>query len=109
MWPDESKSNKGSFRDQPVRMEIDEHIAPFFIRWDADKNFWRVADYYEYVLGAIYTGEDIIETNNKCVKKMQEIDVRAPHYRHDIGTKFATKEIPVLTKLGYLGEQNVTA
>ena len=35
MWPDEGESHNGSFRDQPVRMEIDEHIAPFFIRWDA--------------------------------------------------------------------------
>lgn len=102
MWPDEGESHNGSFRDQPVRMEIDEHIAPFFIRWDAEKNYWRIADYYEYVLGAVYTGEDIIETNNKCVKKMQEVDVRAPHYRHDIGTKFANKEIPQLQELGYL-------
>ena len=102
MYPDEGNSDAGSFKDQPVRMEIDDNIAPFFIRWDADKNFFRIADDYEYVLGATFVGDDIIETNQKCVEKMQEIDVRAPHYRHDIGTKFAEEEIPILAELGYL-------
>jgi phosphoribosylamine-glycine ligase len=101
-YPDEGDSHDGCFKDQPVRMEIDDHIAPFFIRWDEDKTYYRIADYYEYVAGVNYVGDDIIETNQKCVEKMQEIDVRAPHYRHDIGTKFVEIEIPELIKLGYL-------
>ena len=101
-YPDEGDSHEGCFKDQPVRMEIDQNIQPFFIRWDEDKNYYRIADYYEYVAGVTYVGDDIIETNQKCVEKMQEIDVRAPHYRHDIGTKFAEEEIPILAELGYL-------
>ena len=101
-YPDEGDSKEGSFKDQPIRMEIDDHIQPFFIKWDADNNYYRIADYYEYVAGITYVGEDIIETNQLCVEKMQEIGVRAPHYRHDIGTKFATQEIPELERLGYL-------
>jgi len=101
-YPDEGDSKEGSFKDQPIRMEIDDHIQPFFIKWDADNNYYRIADYYEYVAGITYVGEDIIETNQLCVEKMQEIGVRAPHYRHDIGTKFATQEIPELERLDYL-------
>jgi len=50
----------------------------------------------------MFHGDDIIKTNEKCVKRMEKIDVRAPHFRHDVGTKFVEKEIPLLKKLGYL-------
>jgi hypothetical protein len=101
-FPDEGESHAGSFKDQPVRMEIDEHIQPFFIRWDQDKGYYRIADYYEYICGVTFAGDDIKATNQRCVNWMSDIDVRAPKYRHDIGSVFADKEIPLLQKLGYL-------
>jgi phosphoribosylamine---glycine ligase len=101
-FPAEGHSHEGSMKDQPVKMEVDEHVAPFYVKWDEKKKYWRIADYYEYVAGVCFHGNDIIKTNEKCVKRMKEIDVRAIHFRTDIGTKFAEEEIPKLKKMGFL-------
>lgn len=104
-FPDEGNNHEGSFKDQPVEFpdnEPGEHIAPFFVKYDDGKGFWRIANYYEYVCGVCFHGDDIGEVNEECVELMDQVVVRAPHYRHDIGQKFADKEIPQLEEWGYL-------
>ena len=49
LYPDETPVDIGSFKDQPVRFEVTQNIQIFFLRWDADKNYYRIADYYEYL------------------------------------------------------------
>ena len=106
-FPSERESHEGSFKDQPVIIPQcvggwSEHIAPFYIRWDDKKEFWRVADYYEYVLGVCHHDNDILKANERCVEDMKLVEIRAPRYRHDIGQKFANEELDILNKWGYL-------
>ena len=100
-FPGEEKHHEGSFKDQPVQIEIDEHVAPGYIKWDEKRSIYRVADYYEDIAQFSYHG-DIGAANKKCVEAMKKVVVRAPHYRTDIGEKFEKKELPTLKARGYL-------
>jgi phosphoribosylamine-glycine ligase len=100
-FPGEEKHHEGSFKDQPVEMDIDEHVAVGYVKWDEKRSIFKVADWYEDIAQFSYHG-DIVEANKKCVEAMKKVVVRAPHYRTDIGTKFVEKELPVLKKRGYL-------
>lgn len=97
----------GSLRGQPVIIPqwdktIDEHIHPFYLRYDPAKDFFRVADNYEWLLGVTHCEEDIADANRQCVEDLEKIVTRAPVYRHDIGEKFQNEELPKLKSLGYI-------
>jgi len=103
-YPHESvgETHIDSFKNQPVEFTPDEHTIPAYLKKDKGEKFFRVADDYEWVSTTCYHGEGIAATNEKCVKAMEKIIVRSPVYRTDIGEKFEKKEIPKLTKMGYL-------
>jgi phosphoribosylamine-glycine ligase len=106
-FPDEGDSHEGSFKDQPVKFPFglndwDMHVAPFYIKYDKGKKFFRVADHYEYICGVTYDGKDIAKVNEKCVEMMKGVDVRAVHYRHDIGAALLDGEMKKLIDWGYL-------
>ena len=101
-FPHEGSNHEGSFKDQPVKVELDEHIWPFYLKKEKSEDFYRIADYYEYVAGVVYDDKDISKANDLCVEAMKKIDVRSPRYRHDIGKKFQEKELPKLQKMGFL-------
>jgi phosphoribosylamine-glycine ligase len=111
LYPDENKENQaGRFVDQPViipqwEQSWNEHIAPCSIRWDREKGYWRISDWFEYVLVAVHHDKDIEKANSRCVAEMRKIVTRAPHYRTDIGREFNRKELPKLIDYGYLGEE----
>lgn len=109
-FPDEGNNHEGSFNNQPVRFDFtlekwNNHIAPFYIKYDKQKKFFRVADYYEYIAGVCYHGNNIMKASEQCVQEMMKIDVRAPHMRFDIGKKFAEEEMKELVKMGYLEKE----
>jgi phosphoribosylamine-glycine ligase len=104
-FPQETDTHDGSFKDQPVKFPFtdwDEHVAPFYIKYDTKKEIYRIADYYEYVCGVTYNGDDLKEVNNQCVKMMDSIVVRAPHLRTDIADIFLKDRLPILKKYGYI-------
>ena len=105
-YPDESDNHFGSFKDQPVKFPFtlekwDDHVSPFYIRYDKEKKYFRVADFYEYVAGISYSNNDIAKANEACVAMMDRIDVRAKQYRHDIGKTVVEERLPFLKKHGY--------
>ena len=105
--PHGSSHHEGSFNGQPVMFPDedkgwDEHIAPFFIGWNLKKKIYEIQDDYEWVCGVTFDHKDMEKANEQCVKTMQEIEVRAPQYRTDIGLKFKNEELPKLEKMGFL-------
>ena len=93
-YPFESKEEKGSFHNQPVEFptdEWDEHIAPGYIKYDPERDFFRIADIYEDVCQVAYDDECIEVANLKCVETMKKVKVRAANYRTDIGKEFRLK------------------
>jgi phosphoribosylamine---glycine ligase len=104
-YPHERKANEGSFKDQPVKFpfeEWDEHVAPGYIRYDNKDRTYRISDNYEDVCQITYSDSDIKTANKQCVQMMESIVVRDAHFRHDIGTVFADKELDQLKSWGYL-------
>ena len=101
----------GSYKDQPVEFPFgindwDIHVMPNYIRYDAKKKLFYVASDYEYVADVTYDDKDILKANDKCVKMMEEIQVRSPHFRHDIGTAVVEKRLPQLKKWGYFEDKH---
>jgi len=106
-FPSEGESHEGSFKDQPIvipqcEMSWCNNIAPLYIRLDEKSGIYRVADHYEMPLAVCHHDEDILKANARCVEDMKQITIRAPRYRHDIGSKFVEKELPLLKEWGYI-------
>jgi hypothetical protein len=94
--------HEGSFRDQPVEIELDEHLLPLNLRQDPGEDFYRVADWYEEIAAAVDSDKTISEAQERNVQRLLGVDVRAPQFRSEIGDKFSKEELPVLQKWGYV-------
>lgn len=108
-YPHESieDNHNDSFKNQPIRFDFkkdkwDKHIAPEYIRYDKEKEVYRIADDYAWIASVCSSNESIEEANKECLEIMEKVEVRAPVYRTDIGTKFSRKELPQLIRMGYL-------
>lgn len=94
--------HEGSFRDQPVEIELDEHLLPLNLKQNTGEDFYRVADWYEEIAAAVDADASITAAQNRNVKRLEEVVVRAPQFRNDIGRKFVEKELGQLKKWGYV-------
>lgn len=103
-YPHESveDNHPDTFKNQPVKMTLDEHVNPAYVKWDEEKEVYRIADDYAWAATVCFDGKSIEEANKKCVEAMEKIEVRSPVFRTDIGEKFAKKELSKLEALGYL-------
>lgn len=94
--------HEGSFRDQPVEIELDEHLLPLNLKWDEKHNVHRVADWYEEIAAAVEADGSISAAQNRNSKRLEDVIVRAPQFRSDIGKKFVADELDTLRKWGYV-------
>lgn len=107
-YPNEQqKDSDDTFKDQPVRIpqwekSIDMDVQPFYIKYDPKDDLFRVADTYESPILVCKHDKDILKAGQMCVDEMKKIDVRAPHFRTDLGKSVVEKRLPALEKHGYL-------
>jgi hypothetical protein len=94
--------HEGSFRDQPVEIELSENLLPLNLRQDEGEDFYRVADWYEEIAAAVDSDEDIMTAQDRNVDRLKSVVVRAPQFRSDIGKKFVEKEFSTLKEWGYV-------
>jgi phosphoribosylamine-glycine ligase len=104
-FPVTMKSPEGSFMGQPVKIpQWDRgfygHVFPGSLTHDG-KN-WVIAGVEEYVLEVCVDASSIEEANWQYNREIEQIIVRAPQFRHDIGLKFASEELPKLQRWGYV-------
>jgi phosphoribosylamine---glycine ligase len=105
-YPAETLGNnhEGSFKDQPVEAEWSENLWPLYVKQNKGEDFYRVADDYEMVAASVASDADILEASKKASDELENVNVRAPHWRSDIGVKFVEKELENLRKWGYVGD-----
>ena len=105
-YPHESIDDEDghSFRNQPVYFPdlSSGHVCPEYIWYDKGKDCHRIADDYGWVATVCHVDDSPIEANKRCVDAMKQIEVRAPVYRLDIGTKVEVSDMPKLKEFGYI-------
>lgn len=95
-------NHEGSFKDQPVEMELSDELWPLYVKQVNGEPFYRVADYYEMVCAAVADSADILEASSRCTGILEQVNTRAPHFRSDIGHRFVSQELTKLEEYGYV-------
>jgi len=107
-FPTEASDDvSNTFKGQPVHFDWSENALPEYIKW-GNADYYEVADDYSWVATVCFIDNDIAIANDRCVETMEQINVRAPVYRTDIGVKFAKDELPQLIEWGYVDPEDET-
>jgi phosphoribosylamine---glycine ligase len=102
-YPHDPMDNKEmTWEDQPVEIELSEHVMPECLYFDPKEGIYRIGDDCPCIATVTYHDEDIGRANEQCVVDMEKVGVRAPVYRTDIGEKFEKEDMPKLQKWGWL-------